>query len=164
MEEARIKNLIRTWRGKSHSEGDQFASFVFIWICFNAWMEYLSTKETDAGMVKEVVERQQNMISIIEAYDSAISDDDLLKRHIKGLIGKSQEEPIRDCRGKRSAISIRDENDFGNIVRAIYRIRCNLFHGCKDANELRDQVLVGLAAGILRQWMGRLIAKWGNEN
>ena len=160
MEETRIKNLIRAWRGKSHNEGDQFASFVFIWFCFNAWMEHLSNKDTDAEMIKEVAERQQSMVSLIESYNKAISDDDLLKRDIRALFRKSQEEPIKDVRGKKSPISIKGENDFENIVWAIYRIRCNLFHGGKDANDLRDQVLVKLAAGILKQWVGRLITIW----
>ena len=164
MEETRIKNLIRTWLEKSHQEGDQFASFVFIWFCFNAWIEHLSAKDTDAEMIKEVAERQQSMISLTEAYDSAISDDNLLRGSVRALIGKSQEEPITDVRGRKPPISIKDENDFENIIWAIYRIRCNLFHGGKDANELRDQVLVKLAANILRQWMDRLIAKWEHEN
>lgn len=164
MEEARIKNLIRAWREKSHQEGDQFASFVFTWFCFNAWIEHLSNKDTDAEMIKEVAERRQNMISLIEAYDSAISDDDLLKRDVKALVFKSQEEPIKDTRGRKPSISIKDEDNFENIVWAIYRIRCNLFHGGKDANDLRDQMLVKLVAGILRQWMGHLIAKWDHEN
>ena len=152
--------MIRAWREKSHQEGDQFASFVFIWLCFNAWIEHLSSKNTDAEMIKEVVERRQSMASIIEAYDSAISDDDLLKRSIRALVGESQEEPIKDTRGRKPPISIKDENDFENIVWATYRIRCNLFHGGKDANDLRDRVLVKLAAGILRQWIGRLITRW----
>jgi hypothetical protein len=163
MEETRIKNLIRTWRGKSHNAGDQFASFVFIWFCFNAWVEHLSVEDTDAEMIKEVAERKQSMVSLIRAYDSAILDDDFLKNDIMALIHMSKEEPIKDTRGRKPPISIRDEHDFENIVWAIYRIRCNLFHGGKDADELRDQVLVKRAAGILRQWVGRLIANWDHE-
>ena len=65
MEEARIKNLIRTWHGKSHNEGDQFASFVFIWFCFNAWIEHLSQKTNDRGMIDELKKKSANMRSII---------------------------------------------------------------------------------------------------
>jgi len=54
MHEEKIKNLIINWRQKSHNEGDQFASFVFIWFCFNAWLEHITNSDTDAGMIKEL--------------------------------------------------------------------------------------------------------------
>ncbi|MBU6414863.1 hypothetical protein KGQ34_01295 [Patescibacteria group bacterium] len=160
MEEVRIKNLIRVWREKSHQEGDQFASFVFIWFCFNAWMEHLSSKNTDAEMIKEVAKRQPVMSSLIGAYDLGVSDDDLFQNSIKHLVCMSREEPIKDTRNRKPPISIQNENDFENIVQAIYRIRCNLFHGGKDADDIRDQVLVKDAAMILRQWVGHLMASW----
>lgn len=157
MQEERIKNLIRNWRQRSHNEGDQFASFVFIWFCFNTWLEHITNKDTDVGMIKELAERKQSTLSLTEAYDSAFAEDKFLQRSVQDLINKSQEEPIRDVRGKKDPISIVDENDFSNIVWAIYRIRCNLFHGGKEADDLRDQVLVKDAAMILRQWIGRLL-------
>jgi len=160
MHEEKIKNLIINWRQKSHNEGDQFASFVFIWFCFNAWLEHITNSDTDAGMIKELAEREQSARGLTEIYDLAIADDILLQRSIRDLINKSQEESIKDVRGKKNSISIADEDDFKNIVWAIYRIRCNLFHGGKEADDLRDQVLVKDAAMILRQWIGRLIASW----
>lgn len=165
MNEERLKSLIRTWRGKSHNEGDQFASFVFIWFCFNAWMEYISNENTDKKMINELAGRKHNMHSLFWAYDAAVSaNDEFLKRDIKALVYMSQEKPIEDVRKnppkREPPIIIKSENDFENIVRAIYRIRCNLFHGGKDADDIRDQVLVKRAAMVLRQWIGRLIASW----
>lgn len=160
MKEDRIKNLIRAWRERSHNEGDQFASFVFIWFCFNAWLEFLSERRTDREMLEELKSKSANMASLIETYDSARNSDNLFNRSLRDLINKSKEKPIRDVRGQRQPISISDEDDFSNIIEVIYRIRCNLFHGGKDANDTRDQVLVKDAAMILRQWIGKLIASW----
>lgn len=165
MEEARIKNLIITWRGKSHNEGDQFSSLVFIWFCFNAWMEHISNENTDKKMINEPIERKQNMRSLLGAYDEAISaNEEFLRGSIKALVHMSHEKTIEDMRKnprrREPPIIIKDENDFENIVRAIYRIRCNLFHGGKDANNVRDQALVKHAAMVLRQWIGYLIARW----
>jgi len=161
MKEERIKNLIRTWREKSHNEGDQFASFVFIWFCFNAWLVHLSNKQADKEMLNELIRKSRNMVSLIKAYDAAHASDEFFKRSLQDLINKSKEEPIKDVRNSnKPPISIKDENDFTNIVEAIYRIRCNLFHGGKDANDTRDQVLVRDAAMILRQWIGKLIDSW----
>jgi len=162
MKEERIKNLVRTWRGKSHNEGDQFASFVFIWFCFNAWLEFLASHDADNDrkMLEELKSTSANMSSLLGAYNTAHASDEFFRRSLQGLINKSKEETIKDVRGQRQPISISDENDFANIVEAIYRIRCNLFHGGKDANDTRDQVLVKDAAMILRQWIGKLIDSW----
>ena len=160
MIEDRIKNLIRTWRAKSNNEGDQFASFVFIWFCFNAWLENLSDRQTDRAMMDELRGKSDNMTSLIEAYDAVRASDEFFKRSLQHLMGMSKEEPIRDVRGRKQPISIENENDFVNIIEAIYRIRCNLFHGGKDANDPRDQVLVKDAAIILKQWIGKLIESW----
>lgn len=160
MQEERIKNLIRNWQQRSHNEGDQFASFVFIWFCFNAWLEHITNNDTDAGMINELAERNQSTLSLTNAYDSVLADDDLLRRSVRDLIKKSQEKPIRDARARKEPILIADENDFENIVWAIYRIRCNLFHGGKEADNLRDQALVRDAAMILRQWIGKLVISW----
>ena len=66
MHEEKIKNLIINWRQKSHNEGDQFASFVFIWFCFNAWLEHITNSDTDAGMIKELAEREQSARGLTE--------------------------------------------------------------------------------------------------
>ncbi|PIQ66913.1 MAG: hypothetical protein COV95_01615 [Candidatus Zambryskibacteria bacterium CG11_big_fil_rev_8_21_14_0_20_40_24] len=112
-------------------------------------------------MLEELKSKSVNMSSLVETYDAAHSSDEFFKRSLRDLINKSKEESIKDVRGQRQPISINDESDFENIVEAIYRIRCNLFHGGKDANDLRDQVLVQDAAMILRQWIGKLVGSWG---
>lgn len=160
MREGRIKNLIKTWRERSHNEGDQFASFVFIWFCFNAWLEFLSNKKTDRQMLDELKRKDATMISLIEAYESAFSSDMFFKQGLRSLVAKSKEGAIQDARGQKPPIKISSDMDFTNVVEAIYRIRCNLFHGGKDANDARDQVLVRDAGMVLRQWMGELIRTW----
>lgn len=160
MKEERIKNLIRAWRERSHNEGDQFASFVFVWFCFNAWLEYVSNGRTDRAMLEELKSKSPHMNTLLDAYDDAQSSDQFFQRSLRDLINKSNKEAIKDVRGNRQPISIKDETDWENIIEALYRIRCNLFHGGKDANDLRDQVLVQDAAMILRQWVGKLVASW----
>ena len=75
MKEDYIKNLIRAWRERSHNEGDQFASFVFIWFCFNAWLEFLSSAKTDRKMLEELKAKLANMNSFVKAYEAASSDE-----------------------------------------------------------------------------------------
>lgn len=161
MQEERIKNLVRSWRHKSHQDGDVFGSFIFIWISFNAWLEHLSMKTSDREMIEELRERAACMNELVSAYDYVLKNDELFIRSLRALIGKSREEPIRDVREIFPDVVIENEYDYENVIRALYRIRCNLFHGGKDINEPRDQSLVSNAGALLRQWVGRLEGGWG---
>jgi len=158
--EDRVKTLVKTWRQKSHQEGDQFSSVVFIWFCFNAWLEHSSNKQTDRQMLDELKTKSPNMASLVEAYDTARSSDPLFMQGVRALRGMSREDPIQDVRGRHKPVTITDDEDFPNLLEALYRIRCNLFHGGKDANDARDQVLVKNAALVLKQWIGELIKGW----
>jgi hypothetical protein len=44
--------------------------------------------------------------------------------------------------------------DWPQLLRTIYQIRCNLFHGAKSPENLRDRELVGHADIVLRQFIG----------
>jgi hypothetical protein len=44
---------------------------------------------------------------------------------------------------------ITDIKEFGQILAAIYQVRCNLFHGQKDPGNSHDRELVELSFGIL---------------
>lgn len=40
-------------------------------------------------------------------------------------------------------------------------VRCNLFHGRKRADDLRDQKLVAICSDILNKWVRSMVANWG---
>jgi hypothetical protein len=44
------------------------------------------------------------------------------------------------------------------LVDGIYQVRCNLFHGGKRANDVRDRKLVTICGRILEKWVGNLVA------
>jgi hypothetical protein len=69
--------------------------------------------------------------------------------------------PIRrnkEYRGKRE-VRIIDVSSFGEVLEAIYTIRCNLFHGEKSPNDERDCALVELAFRILSRIFSVVVAK-----
>jgi hypothetical protein len=156
MDEARIKGLIKIWHGKAFSENDHFSKFFFLWICFNVWLEYKSEKDTDAHMIEWLVAQSPDTSDFVERYEK-LKNNKTFRDALKALANNS---PIEDSRGIRQEIQIRDENDFENIVRAVYRIRCNLFHGGKSAHESRDKRLIVLSNVILNHWVVSLIAGW----
>lgn len=163
MNEQWIKNLINGWRQKAHQEGDPFSKFVFIWFCFNAWIENLSDANSDRKMIDELKSRKSNMANFADIFHTALnSRENYFKSSVTALVHQSQEKPIENARDKNKApVSIKDEFDFENIVEAIYRIRCNLFHGGKDPDDSRDQVLVKTAQRVLERWIDDLVKSWG---
>lgn len=161
MEEVQIKNLIKVWYKKARFEHDIFSKFVFLWFCFNAWVDYKTKRETDAEMLKELADKSPAVTDMLNAYNVAFnSGTGVFKNSLKTLALMSQQKPIEDTKGRRKPICIKDENDFSNIVWAVYRIRCNLFHGGKQANDPRDLKLVTAAQRVLDKWLGNLIVQW----
>jgi len=74
---------------------------------------------------------------------------------LKALVSYS---PIKDSKGRRHDIEMINENDRKNIIDAMYRIRCNLFHGSKSSINNRDNKLIKTASGIMAKWMSELIS------
>ena len=156
MEEQKIKNLIKVWHEKARLEQDSFSKFIFLWICFNAWLNYRSNKFLDSEMIKWIIKQNSSTSDLILHYENAKKTTPF-KINLKNLSSMS---PILDPRGKYPPVRIKDENDFENIIKGIYMIRCNLFHGRKEANNLRDKKLIDISRKILEKWIGNLITSW----
>jgi len=158
MEIGAIKNLIKVWYEKASHEQDPFSKFIFLWFCFNAWLSHCSTKDTDAEMLKQLTGRDARMLDLIVAYDSLMqASPSVFRVHVQNLASLS---PILDVREIRPPVTIENEEDFANIMWGIYRVRCNLFHGGKNANDSRDQKLVLIAGAILEKWVGSFKSQW----
>ncbi len=156
MKEQKIKNLVKIWYKKAKFEQDPFSKFVFLWICFNAWLDYKSGEFLDSEMIKWLIGQTSSTSDLVLNYEMAKKTEPF-KGNLKTLVNLS---PVYDPRGRRSPIEIKDENDFENIVKVIYRVRCNLFHGGKEADNSRDRKLVEVSKRILEKWIGNLIATW----
>ena len=156
MHAKKIQNLIKVWYEKARNGNDHFTKFVFLWICFNAWLDYSSGKDTDAEMIKWLVSQTAQTSDIVRAFESS-KHDILVVDSIDTLVNLS---PFNDARGKRPQVVITNKNDFENIVWAIYRIRCNLFHGGSASNEDRVLNEVAMSKNILNIWIQNIILSW----
>lgn len=154
--EERIKNLIKTWHHKASEEDYIFSKFIFLWFCFNAWLAYKSNESNDRCMINWL-KRTNNYSDIRIAFEN-IKNPETIDELVKlSPIRRDESHPRQG-----QDIYISDKNDFDNIVEAIYRIRCNLFHGRKDADDKRDRQLVQACGNILSVWIGKLVEEWKN--
>jgi len=108
MNPTKIKNLIKVWYGKSQRENDPFSKFVFLWICFNAWLDFRSGKVTDAEMINWLVSQPKQSSDLVRKFEDSKTKNTFVD-YLKILAGMS---PFQDSRGKRDPIQIADENDF----------------------------------------------------
>lgn len=154
MEKREIRRLVKGWYEKSRLEGDAVSKFVFLWICFNAVLTHESNKISDRGMIDWLKERGTNRSAIGAAFKEATASE-VFQRNLRSLVALA---PIEDPRGINRAIRINGPNDFSNIIEGIYRVRCNLFHGSKRADAVRDQKLIIVCSRLLSKWIGNTVA------
>jgi hypothetical protein len=152
MSDQQIKNLFKVWLKKSRRKSDHFSKFLFLWICFNAWIAYKSREDSGRDMINWLVRQNSQSSDLVECFE-ACKNKRTFVDILKIFAAKS---PFKDSREKRPDINVKDENDFENIVNAIYRIRCNLFHGSSVAHENETQAVIALSTRILNEWIETL--------
>ncbi|MDI6817042.1 MAG: hypothetical protein QME41_07620 [Actinomycetota bacterium] len=151
-----VRNLIVNWHDKALRENDVFSKFVFHWFCFNAWLAHESGRYADRAMLDWL---RQNRASRLSCAFDLIVDRSAIDRLI--ALSPIRGDATRHNQRDKFDIYISNNNDFDNIVEAIYRIRCNLFHRRKEADDIRDQQLVDACGGILKGWIHALILNRG---
>jgi len=151
-----VQERIKDWHhNKAKNERDPFFRFLCHWICFNAWLDYQSGERTDRQMLEWLKVQSLGSSDLIVSYEVMKNSTDGA-RNLQYLVASC---PIRDSKG-RPDINIASSDDRNNVIEAIYRIRCNLFHGEKQVSNVRDVELVGYANRIMTKWIDALIAYW----
>lgn len=155
MDTPEIKQLIKDWHNnKAKNEQDPYFRFMCHWICFNAWLDHESGQATDRKMINWLKQQSPASSDLIKSYEQ-MKQTTVGLRELKNLTNYL---PITDPRGSRPVITISDVNDRDNIIEAIYKIRCNLFHGSKSPGNSKDKKLVSCVNLIMTKWIGDLVA------
>jgi hypothetical protein len=157
MDEPAIQDLVKGWYQRSRRERDFTAKFVFLWVCFNARLSYESDMDGDQAMLRWLKSARPSRSQLVSSFEMAAASD-VFRNHLRALVGLS---PIHSTRRLNPrVIHIAGVKDFKGIVDGLYQVRCNLFHGGKRSNDVRDQKLVIAFARILDKWVGNLISGW----
>ena len=156
VEETEIRNLIRSWNQRARKEGDLTVKFVFLWFCLNACLAFESEEDLDAEMIKWLTSGSSTGSRLRSSFEAATSSE-VFRGYLRTLADMS---PINSTGRRKRSISIDSEEDFNGLVRGLYQVRCNLFHGGKDPKNPRDDKLVRTCARILEKWVGNVIATW----
>lgn len=144
------KTVARSWLNKARDEQDHFDRFVYLWFAFNAlYNDFLNDKQSEFGAIRSLIKSERYRLEnhsinrILNARSVAF-----FKRRV-----------IRDCRGNgrdtyESIVRIQNVNTSPkekliNLLRILYHVRCNLFHGNKMYGRDSDNDVMENAANVL---------------
>lgn len=161
MDEHTVRSLVKGWHARALQEEDPITRFVFLWLCFNAWLAYESDEDTDRGMIGWLTRPCAQASQLRIALELATGSGEFLDC-LRTLTSLS---PILSTRRRpQKPVHVTSPRNLSEIAWGVYRVRCNLFLGGKSIKDSRDQRLVRTCAQILEQWVNNLIAAWGVEN
>lgn len=134
------------WKHRADEIPDPFVQFFILYMCLDNWMTIGSGLANDQGK-KHWIEKNGNLLSKYWSEAPHLSLEHL--HRLKEL------SPIEDLRPTHRGhfTNLDDIDDFRNVVDFIYQIRCNLFHGGKNASRSRDSKLVDYSSRVLREWI-----------
>ncbi len=142
------QSIARTWYNKAGCAEDPYDRFICLWFAFNAlYNEFLQGSERNA--IGELVYSNRYTLSNTSIHNILNSPCvEFFKQRI-----------VRDCRGSgrdtsESAAVLRNsafypKKKLYHLLRILYQVRCNLFHGNKMFGRDSDDQVVSNAAGAL---------------
>lgn len=128
--------------GKDYIDiGDKFIS---LWIAFNAWLKSsFGEAKADFQLIDEVVKLEE-MNNVFEKLKKDNNEFQQLLVYLQGYSVVDMRYP------KDEDKKISYDGSFDLLIRSLYAIRCNLFHGRKNIDDdKKDRELVFLAYQIL---------------
>jgi hypothetical protein len=176
------KDLIHTWFNRGWEQrncpgGEAFEPFIYTYIAFNGWAACVTAQEKDIEMLKDLKRDQALRDCFLQwiAQDSEFHD---LIISFSSLWPIFSARELRELRLDQIEFKTRSElidhylrggaTEFwpgltdnriilGNVLSAIYQVRCNLFHGGKGITSESDRKIVDAAFRVLVRWMEKCL-------
>ncbi|MBU1044462.1 MAG: hypothetical protein KJ915_08730 [Candidatus Omnitrophica bacterium] len=142
-----IKTLIGWWKLRGQREMDPFIKFFFFYVCFDAWITAESGKDRDIEKIDWFINNNNCLKNKWKDIQSSVTKSWLA--NLKNLSPVADMRP--NHRGKK--VYLNDTENLEDVVKFIYQIRSNLFHGSKNPMNNRDANLVELSGMILEKWI-----------
>jgi hypothetical protein len=152
-------------------EPPSFMSFAYRWMAFNGWMSAVTLEDRDWKMVNAVAAA----VRLIDAHDQLMATTDTYRQQVNSFAAMWPVFNVRDVRKKlgydafvqhgRAALlatTVKRQPEtwlpgsmpsWDQVIRAIYQVRSNLFHGEKSPQSSRDRDLILASDGILRAFI-----------
>ena len=173
--EPETRDLVLDLFRNADRQRSAFMSFVNIWMAFNGWMASVTGRETDADMIRDLANNER----LNRTYTGLMGESRQFARLVTDFAAMWPVLNVRDVRKKlgrdvfwqleRGALiaacdganvkrapaiwNVGDTPTWEQLLRAIYQVRCNMFHGEKSPQNSRDRQLVLKSDRILRMFI-----------
>ncbi|EJM63694.1 hypothetical protein PMI30_04078 [Pseudomonas sp. GM50] len=159
------------------NQRSEFSSFVNLWMDFNGWMECVTDANTDAEMITALVSHQrlsdadddlmkhcpdfQEKVEIFATMWPVLNVRDIRRKLGRDAFWRFSREELmaevvrENVKLQPVAWSVGDVPTWPHLLRTVYAVRCNLFHGSKSPQNYRDHELVVSCDKILRMFIDR---------
>ena len=168
-------NVVHDLLAQADQQASVFAAFLFRWMAFNGWMSAVALENTDAAMVGAIVKEPR----LVAAFDKLMLDDEAFSGAVTDFSSLWPVLNLKDVRAKIGydafQLFSRDEvlasypgidvkrqpadwvagsrPSWEQLMRVIYEVRCNLFHGQKSPLNSRDDELIGFSDRLLKDYL-----------
>jgi hypothetical protein len=160
----------RSWQERDCQQDETFEPFIFAWFAFNGWAACVTDKDRDWEIIAALAADEQinNDFTRIICNNQDISQSmnrffeilpifDVKSLRRRGLLrnnAESRQERINyylsnganvfepRCWQRHQDAAETTPIDWGHFINAVYKVRCNLFHGLKSAHSEMDQIIV----------------------
>lgn len=152
-----------------------FMAFIYRWMAFNGWMSAVTLGDTD----REMIDALAGASRLIDAFDQLMAGDPDFRQMVSEFAAMWPVLNVRSVRAKlgydafgqheRAALlalcaaeNVKQQPpgwvpggdpSWAQLLRTIYQVRCNLFHGEKSPQNLRDRDLVLASDRILARFI-----------
>lgn len=145
------QNIARTWYNKAEGSEDPYDRFICLWFAFNAlYNEFFQESERDA------------IYRLVYSNRYRLSNKTMNNILNSPYVEFFKQRIVRDCRRgsgrdtSESAAVLRSNSFYPKdklyrLLKILYQVRCNLFHGDKIFGKDSDDQVVSNAAGALEE-------------
>jgi hypothetical protein len=149
----KISEIIIPWyklaSGETVDQSNIFFRFIAAWIAFNG---IYSTRYDDQPNDSRKIEKFSYEPEMFERHKTLLANDKKYLQAVEYIASKG----VIDSKYPDDPYKIEKFENLGQVMRCIYQIRCNLFHGEKELENPRDKGLVEAAYTIVSM----LIEPW----
>jgi hypothetical protein len=177
-----FERLIKNWHIKA-SEEDYFSKFVFEYLAFIAFLrkkkftssttdrQAIQNLKRDSGIKRNYIAKIQAKHELKNAWENIVAEFcEFRLGNASGSSGEVEEIKWWNCshqdlqqqseeEKRKTKGVIHGLDDWENMVEFWYSIRNNLFHGAKDPEDRRDQIIVQNGYITLRELVEILLAE-----